>query len=54
VSNLVTFAKSLKGLTSFTAPYFINRENLNWGAKYAYFWAGSNLVTFGRQGLWCS
>ena len=34
------------GLTSFTAPYFINKENLNWGAKYAYIWAGSNLATF--------
>jgi hypothetical protein len=33
-------------LTTFTAPYFINKENLNWGAKYAYIWAGSNLVTF--------
>lgn len=35
------------GLTSFTTPYFINKENLNWGAKYAYIWAGSNLATFG-------
>ncbi|SPO02645.1 related to transporter (major facilitator superfamily) [Cephalotrichum gorgonifer] len=32
-------------LTSFTAPYFINKENLNWGARYAYIWAGSNLAT---------
>lgn len=36
------------GLTSFTAPYFINKENLNWGARYAYIWAGSNFVTFGK------
>ncbi|PKS13154.1 hypothetical protein jhhlp_000496 [Lomentospora prolificans] len=33
-------------LTSFTAPYFINKENLNWSAKYAYIWAGSNVITF--------
>lgn len=33
-------------MTSFTAPYFINKENLNWGPKYAYIWAGSNLITF--------
>lgn len=36
------------GLTTFTTPYFINVENLNWGAKYLYIWAGSNLITFGR------
>ncbi|KAF2190562.1 MFS transporter [Zopfia rhizophila CBS 207.26] len=33
-------------LTSFTTPYFINRTELNWGAKYAYIWAASNAVTF--------
>jgi len=36
------------GLISFTAPYFLNKENLNWGAKYAYIWAGSNFITFGK------
>lgn len=37
----------VSGLTTFTTPYFINAENLNWGAKYLYIWAGSNLITFG-------
>ncbi|KAF2838448.1 MFS transporter [Patellaria atrata CBS 101060] len=30
----------------FTAPYFINSKELNWGAKYAYVWAVSNAITF--------
>lgn len=29
---------------TFTAPYFINPSQLNWGAKYGYFFLGSNLV----------
>ncbi|KAK7186454.1 hypothetical protein DPSP01_002115 [Paraphaeosphaeria sporulosa] len=33
-------------LTSFTTPYFINSRELNWGAKVAYIWAGSNAITF--------
>ncbi|KEF60892.1 uncharacterized protein A1O9_02456 [Exophiala aquamarina CBS 119918] len=33
-------------LTAFTMPYFINRTELNWGAKIGYVWAGSNAVTF--------
>ncbi|KAI5122650.1 hypothetical protein M0805_007912 [Coniferiporia weirii] len=33
-------------LTVFTTPYFINTEGLNWGAKVAWIWAPSNLVTF--------
>ncbi|KIW56339.1 hypothetical protein PV05_05005 [Exophiala xenobiotica] len=33
-------------LTSYTAPYFINPTQLNWGAKYAYVWAGSNACVF--------
>ncbi|RYP78557.1 hypothetical protein DL771_000510 [Monosporascus sp. 5C6A] len=28
-------------LTTFTAPYFINPEALNWGPKYGYIWAPS-------------
>ena len=31
-------------LAGFCSPYFINPDRLNWGAKYAYIWAGSNLV----------
>ncbi|EHY55066.1 hypothetical protein HRR83_005679 [Exophiala dermatitidis] len=33
-------------LTSYTAPYFINPAQLNWGANYAYIWAGSNACVF--------
>ena len=43
--------KMLPGLTSFTSPYFINIENLNWGAKYAWIWAASNFITFGEISL---
>ncbi|OTB10100.1 hypothetical protein K445DRAFT_309781 [Daldinia sp. EC12] len=28
-------------LTTFTAPYFINPDSLNWGPKYGYIWTGS-------------
>jgi len=28
-------------LATFTAPYFINPESLNWGPKYGYIWAPS-------------
>ncbi|KAJ2894784.1 hypothetical protein MKZ38_007213 [Zalerion maritima] len=31
-------------LTTFTAPYFINPESLNWGPKYGYIWFPSALV----------
>ncbi|KAK3291127.1 general substrate transporter [Chaetomium fimeti] len=31
----------LAWLTTFTAPYFINPESLNWGPKYGYIWAPS-------------
>ncbi|ETI20925.1 hypothetical protein G647_07268 [Cladophialophora carrionii CBS 160.54] len=33
-------------LTSYTAPYFINPDELNWGGKYAFVWAGSNFCVF--------
>jgi len=33
-------------LTAFTTPYFINTTALNWGAKVAWIWAPSNLITF--------
>ncbi|KAI2464277.1 putative maltose permease [Annulohypoxylon bovei var. microspora] len=29
---------------TFTAPYFINPDSLNWGPKYGYIWTGSSLV----------
>ncbi|PGH01220.1 hypothetical protein AJ79_07991 [Helicocarpus griseus UAMH5409] len=33
-------------LVTYTTPYYINKEQLNWGGKYAYIWAGSNAITF--------
>ncbi|OTA98242.1 hypothetical protein M426DRAFT_70186 [Hypoxylon sp. CI-4A] len=33
-------------LISFCSPYFINPTALNWGAKYCWIWAGSNVLTF--------
>ena len=35
-------------LTTFTAPYFINPQSLNWGPKYGYIWFPSCLIA----GLW--
>ncbi|KAF2092639.1 MFS transporter [Rhizodiscina lignyota] len=32
-------------LATFTAPYFINPDSLNWGPKYGYIWAPSCFVT---------
>ncbi|KAL5498337.1 hypothetical protein ACEPAH_2479 [Sanghuangporus vaninii] len=32
-------------LIVFTTPYFINPENLTWGAKVAWIWAPCNLIT---------
>ncbi|KAK0710238.1 general substrate transporter [Lasiosphaeria miniovina] len=32
-------------LTTFTAPYFINPEALNWGPKYGYIWLPSCLIS---------
>lgn len=32
-------------MTTFTAPYFINPDSLNWGPKYGYIWTGSCLIT---------
>ncbi|KAK2794395.1 hypothetical protein FQN51_000837 [Onygenales sp. PD_10] len=31
-------------LTTFTAPYFVNPSNMNWGGKYGYIWAGSTIL----------
>jgi SP family sugar:H+ symporter-like MFS transporter len=31
---------------AFTAPYFINPLDLNWGPKYGYIWFVSNIITF--------
>ncbi|OJD30472.1 mfs sp sugar:h+ symporter [Diplodia corticola] len=32
-------------LATFTAPYFINPDSLNWGPKYGYIWAPSCFLT---------
>jgi len=34
-------------LISYCSPYFINANDLNWGPKYGYIWAGSNFICFG-------
>ncbi|OAA57110.1 General substrate transporter [Niveomyces insectorum RCEF 264] len=34
----------LAWLATFTAPYFINSESLNWGPKYGYIWLPSCLI----------
>lgn len=31
-------------LATFTAPYFINPDSLNWGPKYGYIWTPSCLL----------
>lgn len=36
------------GLISYCTPFFLNSNNLNWGAKYGYIWAGSNAIAFGK------
>ncbi len=36
------------GLISYCTPYFLNADDLNWGAKYGYIWAGSNAIAFGK------
>lgn len=33
-------------LVAFCSPYFINPTALNWGIKYCWIWAGSNILTF--------
>ncbi|KAI0160245.1 general substrate transporter [Xylariaceae sp. FL1272] len=46
VGSAISLGYLLAWLTSFTSPYFINPEYLNWGAKYGYIWAASNLACF--------
>ncbi|KAI5861691.1 general substrate transporter [Durotheca rogersii] len=43
VGSAISLGYFLAWLTGFCSPYFINPEHLNWGAKYGYIWAGSNL-----------
>ncbi|KAK4183672.1 hypothetical protein QBC35DRAFT_393402, partial [Podospora australis] len=45
VGAAVSLSYLLAWVTSFCSPFFINPENMNWGAKYGYIWAASNFVT---------
>ncbi|KAK3313998.1 general substrate transporter [Apodospora peruviana] len=44
VGSAISLGYFLAWLASFCSPYFINPGALNWGAKYGYIWAGSNLI----------
>ncbi|KAG7284582.1 hypothetical protein NEMBOFW57_010960 [Staphylotrichum longicolle] len=44
VGSAISLGYFLAWLTGFCSPYFINPENMNWGAKYGYIWAGSNFA----------
>jgi len=44
VGSAISLGYFLAWLAGFCSPYFINPENLNWGAKYGYIWAASNCV----------
>ncbi|KAI1176165.1 general substrate transporter [Nemania sp. FL0916] len=46
VGSAISIGYLLAWLTSYFSPYFINPENLNWGAQYGYIWAGSNFICF--------
>jgi hypothetical protein len=36
-------------LISYCSPYFINVNQLNWGPKYGYIWAGANFIALGMH-----
>ncbi|RYP43704.1 hypothetical protein DL768_009765 [Monosporascus sp. mg162] len=42
--SYLRFSSRYWWLTTFTAPYFINPESLNWGPKYGYIWAPSCVI----------
>ncbi|KAK3290802.1 general substrate transporter [Chaetomium fimeti] len=44
VGSAISLGYFLAWLTGFCSPYFINPENMNWGAKYGFIWAGSNFA----------
>ncbi|KAF2258410.1 general substrate transporter [Lojkania enalia] len=44
VGSATSLGYVLAWLCGFCTPYFINPEDLNWGAKYGYIWAGSNFL----------
>ncbi|KAK7724477.1 hypothetical protein SLS57_004232 [Botryosphaeria dothidea] len=47
VGTATSLGYFLAWLTAFCTPYFINPENLNWGAKYGYIWAAANFLCVG-------
>ncbi|KAL1976197.1 hypothetical protein VTN31DRAFT_2479 [Thermomyces dupontii] len=44
VGTATSLGYLLAWLTNFTAPYFINPTDLNWGPQYGYIWAASNFL----------
>ncbi|KAE9365031.1 general substrate transporter [Stipitochalara longipes BDJ] len=44
VGTATSLGYILAWLVGFCTPYFINPEQLNWGPKYGYIWAGSNAL----------
>ncbi|KAF2265208.1 general substrate transporter [Lojkania enalia] len=44
VGSATSLGYFLAWLNAFCTPYFINPQNLGWGAKYGYIWAGSNFL----------
>ncbi|CZR63062.1 probable transporter (major facilitator superfamily) [Phialocephala subalpina] len=44
VGTATSIGYILAWLVGFCSPYFINPQDLNWGPKYGYIWAGSNAV----------
>ncbi|KAK4225298.1 general substrate transporter [Podospora fimiseda] len=44
VGSAISLGYLLAWVTGFASPFFINPESLNWGAKYAYIWTGTNLL----------
>ncbi|GME52865.1 General substrate transporter [Neofusicoccum parvum] len=47
VGTATSLGYFLAWLTAFCTPYFINPENMNWGAKYGYIWAAANFLCVG-------
>ncbi|KAM0714151.1 hypothetical protein Q7P37_007616 [Cladosporium fusiforme] len=45
VGSATSLGYLLAWLIGFCSPYFVNPAELNWGAKYCYFWAASNVAS---------
>ncbi|KAK4164745.1 general substrate transporter [Cladorrhinum sp. PSN259] len=44
VGSAISLGYLLAWVTGFASPFFINPGSLNWGAKYSYIWAVTNLL----------